>query len=165
MRKMIVLLAMATVVSACGFFKRGGEPPAHRSPSTTSIYGDWVLSSPVDSTAFAGASSVEMSLSQTRFTITANFPGRVSQRITGSAGTGEGGILTLIPETGSTDATLARRSMSLVAGQPIQLIASAAGGTLVFKPPQDTDPTPSSVWSKRAQAEAAGIIGKDSVKP
>ena len=165
MRKMIVLLAMATVASACGFFKRGGEPPAHRSPTTTSIYGDWVLTSPVDSTAFAGASSVEMTLNQTNFTITANYPGRVAQRITGSVGTGEGGILTLIPEQGSTDASFARRSMSLVAGQPIQLIASAAGGTLVFKPPQDTDPTPSSVWSKRSMAEAAGKIGKDSVKP
>lgn len=165
MRKMIVLLAMGTVLSACGFFKRGGEPPAHRSPTTTSIFGDWVLASPIDSTAFAGASSVEMTLNQTNFTITANYPGRMSQRITGSVGTGEGNILTLIPESGSTDATFARRSMSLLPGQPIQLIASAAGGTLVFKPPQETDPTPSSVWNKRAMAEAAGKVEKDSVKP
>ena len=165
MRKMIVLLAMGTVLSACGFFKRGGEPPAHRSPTSTSIYGDWVLSSPVDSTAFAGASSVEMTLSQTSFTIMANYPGRPSQRITGSVGTSEGGILTLVPSEGSTDASMSGRSMAFVPGQPIQLIASAAGGTLVFKPPQETDPTPSSVWSKRSMAEAAGRIPKDSVKP
>ena len=165
MRKMIVLFAMGTVLTACGFFKRGGEPPAHRSPNTTSIYGDWVLSSPVDSTAFAGASTVELNLSETRFTINATYPGRTTQRITGSVATGEGGILTLIPESGSTDASMARRSMSLVPGQPISLIASAAGSSLLFKPPHETDPTPSSVWAKRSMAEAAGKIGKDTVKP
>ena len=165
MRKMIVLFALGTALSACGFFKRGGEPPAHRSPTTTSIYGDWVLTSPVDSTAFAGASSVELNLSQTSFTLNAMYPGRTTQRITGSVAEGEGGILTLIPQSGSTDANYARRSMAFVPGQPIQLIASAAGGSLLFKPPQDNDPTPSSVWAKRSMAEAAGKIGKDSVKP
>jgi hypothetical protein len=165
MRKLIVLFALSTALTACGFFKRGGEPPAHRPPNTTSIYGDWVLTSPVDSTAFAGATAVELNLSQTSFTINATYPGRASQRIMGSVAEGEGGILTLIPQSGSTDATYARRSMAFVPGQPIQLIASAAGGSLLFKPPQATDPTPSSIWAKRSMAEKAGMIGKDSVKP
>jgi len=162
---MILVLATGTLLSACSGFRRGNDPPPYRSPSSTSIYGDWVLSSPIDSTAFAGASSVEMTLDQTSFSITANYPGRTSQRVMGSASTSDGGILTLVPQSGGTDATMSRRSMAFTPGQPISLIASAAGASLVFKPPQETDPTPSSTWAKRSKAEAAGRIGKDSVKP
>lgn len=165
MRKLVLLLAAGTVLSACGMFKRGGEPPAHTEPKTTSIYGDWVLASPVDSTAFAGATSVQMNLGQSAFSIIASYPGQPDSRVTGSVSRGEGGVVMLTPMSGSTNASYAGRSMALIPGQPISLIASAAGGSLVFKPPHETDPIPSSNWIKRSAAEAAGLISKDAPRP
>jgi hypothetical protein len=165
MRRAVLLLAAGTVLSACGMFKRGGAPPAHREPTSTSIYGRWVLNSPVDSTAFAGATSVQMNLSETAFTILASYPGQPDSRVTGTVSSSEGGVIILTPMTGGTSATYTGRSMALVPGQPISLIASAAGGSLVFKPPHETDPTPSSSWMKRENAEAAGLIRKDAPKP
>jgi hypothetical protein len=165
MRRAVLLLAAGTVLSACGMFKRGGEPPAHRSPTSTSIYGQWVLASPVDSTAFAGATSVQMDLGESAFRILAAYPGQPDSRVTGTVSNSEGGVIVLTPMTGGTSATYTGRSMALIPGQPISLIASAAGGSLVFKPPHETDPTPSSNWMKRANAEAAGLIRKDAPKP
>lgn len=165
MRKVVLLLAAGTLLSACGMFKRGGEPPAHTLPTTTSIYGDWVLASPVDSTAFSGATSVQMTLGQSAFTIIAAYPGQPDSHVTGTVSTSEGGVIILTPMNGSTNTSQAGRSMALMPGQPISLIASAAGGSLVFKPPHETDPTPSSSWMKRSAAEEAGLIRKDAPKP
>lgn len=165
MRKAVLLLAAGTALSACGMFKRGAEPPAHTSPKSTSIYGEWVLASPVNQTAFAGATSVQMSLGESSFTILAAYPGQPNSVVTGTVSRSEGGTVVLTPTSGSTNASYAGRSMALMPGQPISLIASAAGGSLVFKPPHETDPTPSSSWMKRSAAEAAGLISKDAPKP
>jgi len=165
MRKAVLLLAAGTVLSACGMFKRGGEPEAHSLPKSTSIYGQWVLASPVDSTAFAGATSVQMNLGASAFTIIASYPGQPDSHMTGTVSTSEGGVIILTPMTGGTSTSYAGRSMALMPGQPISLIASAAGGSLVFKPPHETDPTPSSSWMKRSSAEEAGLIRKDAPKP
>lgn len=165
MRKAVLMLAAVTALSACGMFKRGGEPPAHKSPTSTSIYGTWVLASPVNQTAFAGATSVQMNLAETSFSILATYPGQPNSIVSGTVSAGEGGTVVLTPTTGSTNTTYAGRSMALMPGQPISLIASAAGGSLVFKPPHETDPTPSSSWMKRSQAEQAGLISKNAPKP
>ena len=165
MRKAVLLLAAGTALSACGMFKRGGEPPAHTSPKSTSIYGQWVLASPVNQTAFAGATSVQMNLGESTFSMLAEYPGQPNSIVSGTVATGEGGTIVLTPTTGSTNASYAGRSMALIPGQPISLIASAAGGSLVFKPPHETDPTPSSSWMKRSQAEAAGLISKNAPNP
>ena len=165
MRRAVLLLAVGTLLSACGMFKRGSAPPAHTEPKTTSIYGQWVLASPVNQTAFSGATSVQMNLGESSFTILATYPGQPNSLVSGTVANGEGGTVVLTPMTGSTNASYAGRSMALMPGQPISLIASAAGGSLVFKPPHETDPTPSSSWMNRAQAEAAGLISKNAPKP
>lgn len=77
MRKLLILLSLASV-AGCGTIRKTfgikDSSPAHRSPGSTSIWGDWVLRTPVDSTAFVGAQTVQLSLNPTSFTITANYP-------------------------------------------------------------------------------------------
>ena len=162
-RKIVSLVLLGSVLGGCSLTRRLGikdEVPGHKEPKTTSIYGDWVLASP-DSTAFAGASQVELRLQPASFTITATYPGQSSPEVvSGTAMTDSTGLLTLTPTSGS-----ARRSSGSLAfetGRPVSLIASAAGSTLLFKPPtQDANPTPSSVWHKRSLAVEAGKISKD----
>jgi hypothetical protein len=158
MRRFAVLIAMVAVAGCGGFKKTFGikdAPPAHTEPKTTSIYGDWILANP-DSTAFAGARTVELALHQTDFSITAMYPGRPTFTVTGGAAAGEG-LLTLTPTTVS-DASAA--GGAFVTGRPIVVVASAAGGSLVFAPPPHGSGTaaivPSSIWHKKAQAQAAG---------
>ena len=88
------LLLAAPLLGACSSFNKAfkiqDEPPAHREPSTTSIYGDWVLATPPDSTAFAGASLVELNLAPSSFTITAAYPHAATTIVRGSLGTTDG---------------------------------------------------------------------------
>jgi hypothetical protein len=159
MRKIALLVAMAAI-AGCGGIKRTfgikDAPPAHTEPKTTSIYGDWILANP-DSTAFAGARAVELGLHQNTFSITAVYPGRPTFTATGTVSEGEG-LLTLTPSSVSDPTGV---SGAFVTGRPIILVASAAGGSLVFAPPPHGQGTaaivPSSIWHKKAQAEAAGV--------
>ena len=164
MRKLALAALVLVSFSACKTFKRSSTSSAHKEPKTTSIYGDWVLASSIDSTAFVGASQVEMSLEATVFRIVAHYPTGSSSVITGTISRTEEGLVTFVPQTGGGQ-TVAGRSWAFVPGQPLSYIASAAGGSLLFKPPHETDPLPSSVWNRREQAEAAGRIPRDSVKP
>ncbi|HEX2778766.1 MAG TPA: hypothetical protein VHM30_04650 [Gemmatimonadaceae bacterium] len=161
MRKVTAVAAMVVALAGCGTFKKTfgikDAPPAHREPRSTSIYGDWVLANP-DSTAFAGASLVELSLHESNFTIDATYPGRSPVRISGTAAYGEG-LLTLTPTGGSAD--MGALATAFATGRPIAVVASAAGGSLVFAPPPTGGTTavvPSSVWHKKSQAEAAGKV-------
>ena len=158
MRKIAVLIAIVAVTGCGGLKKTFGikdAPPAHSEPKTTSIYGDWILANP-DSTAFAGARTVELALHPSTFTMTAVYAGRPTLSVMGGVAEGSG-LLTLTPTTVS-DPTLA--GGAFVAGRPITVVASAAGGSLVFAPPPNGQGTaaivPSSIWHKKAQAEAAG---------
>ena len=158
MRKIALLIAVAAVAGCGGFKKTFGikdAPPAHTEPKTTSIYGDWILAN-IDSTAFAGARTVELALHQTDFSITAMYPGRPTVTVTGGAAASEG-LLTLTP-TAVSDPTAV--GGAFVAGRPIVIVASAAGSSLVFAPPPTGQGTaaivPSSIWHKKAMAEAAG---------
>lgn len=165
MRKLLILLSLASV-AGCGTIRKTfgikDSSPAHREPGSTSIWGDWVLRTPVDSTAFMGARVVQLSLNPTSFTITANYPTQGPMTITGSTSVADGTLLTLTPTTGGG---MEGRTLAFAPGQPISLRASAAGGTLVFAPPSDVNLLfPSSVWNKRENAEAAGIIAADTTK-
>ena len=159
-----LLLAAAPLllVGACRSvneaFKISEEPPAHREPTTTSIYGDWVLATPSDSTAFAGASLVELSLARSSFTITATYPHAATTVVRGTAATADdGALLTLTPTSGTQSG--GRGALVLVANQPVSVLASAAGNTMVFSPPGGvTSAEPSSVWHRKDAAKAAGTI-------
>jgi hypothetical protein len=164
MRKIVALVAVAATVAGCGGLKKTfgikDAPPAHQAPNTTSIYGDWVLTN-VDSTAFAGAKLVELGLQPTTFTLTATYPSPETVVVSGTVAYGEG-LLTLTPM--SSNAAIGERwHGAFVTGKPIVVVASAAGGSLVFAPP----PTslqgsavvmPSSIWNKKSQAQRAGQV-------
>ena len=158
MRKIALLIAMVAVAGCGGFKKTFGikdAPPAHTEPKTTSIYGDWVLAN-IDSTAFAGARTVELTLHPADFSITATYPSRPTFTASGSAASGEG-LLTLTPTMVSDPAGAGG---AFVTGRPIVIVASAAGSSLVFAPPPHGSGTaaivPSSIWHTKAMAKAAG---------
>ena len=162
MRTVTAVAAMMMALAGCHTVKKTfgikDAPPAHREPRSTSIYGDWVLANP-DSTAFAGASMVQLSLQESNFTIDARYPSRSPVMISGTASYKDG-VLTLIP-TGGADAG-GSVGAAFPVGKPISVVASAAGGSLVFAPPPMAGTTavvPSSIWHKKTQAEAAGKIG------
>jgi hypothetical protein len=159
-RVALLTLAATGALGACrrGQFKLAEDPPAHREPTTTSVYGDWVLATPTDSTGFAGATLVEMTLERTRFSLTAIYPNSPRSIVVGSVTPGEGGVLTLTPQTG-TGGTPHSAALVLVAGQPVTVLASAAGNTMLFSTPTGIAPQdPSSVWHRKDAAKAAGTV-------
>ncbi|MFL5577540.1 MAG: hypothetical protein ACJ79S_16410 [Gemmatimonadaceae bacterium] len=157
-RSLFVAVALAGCNPSAGGFRLNEDPPAHREPETTSVYGDWVLATPADSTAFAGATLVELRLDRSAFAITANYPSALPTVVRGTVGPGSGGLLTLTPTT-STKGGPGRPGLVLVAGQPVTVLASAAGNTMVFSPPGGvTAADPSSVWHRKDAARAAGAI-------
>jgi len=161
MRKAILVVALAGGLAGCGFFRKslgvGDSSPAHTPPKTTSIWGDWVLATAPDSTAFAGASSVEMRLDQTAFAITANYPTRPTVMVRGSVTLSEdGGLVTLQPQSGLEGA--GSGGFAWKNGERVTVVASAAGNTLVFAPPRDNIARPSSVWHRKEAAQKAGTM-------
>jgi len=152
-------LAALAVAAACGgtlkkTFGVKDSAPAHVEPRTTSVLGTWVLSTPADSTAFAGATSVELTMQPARFAIVAAYPSGDAVNLQGSYTMTPDGLVTLTPESGSQRATTGMLVMTI--GHPVSLRASAAGNTLVFAAPQDNSPEPSSVWHKKAASIQAG---------
>jgi hypothetical protein len=161
MRKMILVIALAGGMAGCGFFRKtlgvDDNSPAHTSPRTTSIWGDWVLATSPDSTAFLGASKVEMRLQETSFTITANYPTRPTVTVGGSVTVAEdGGLVTLQPQTGLEG--IGSGGFAWHPGEKVTVVASAAGNTLVFAPPRDNIARPSSVWYRKDAAQKAGTM-------
>ena len=161
MRKSIIIAALALGVAGCGMFRKtlgiGDSSPAHTPPTTTSIWGDWVLASSPDSTAFVGASRVEMRLDQSAFSITANYPTRSTVVVRGSVTLSEdGGLVTLEPQSGLEG--MGSGNFAWRTGERVTVVASAAGNTLVFAPPRDMVARPSSVWHRKDAAERAGTV-------
>ena len=161
MRKAIIAIALVAGLTGCSAFKRtlgvGDSSPAHTSPRTTSIWGEWVLGSSPDSTAFVGASTVLMRLDQSSFTITANYPTRPTVTVTGNVTvSADGGLVTLEPRSGLEGTGGGAFGWS--PGERVTVVASAAGGTLLFAPPRDALARPTSVWHRREAAERAGIV-------
>jgi hypothetical protein len=161
MRKSLLVIVLAGGLAGCGFFRKtlgvGDTAPAHTPPRTTSIWGDWVLATSPDSTAFVGASKVEMRLDQTSFTITANYPTRPAVTVRGSVTqSAEGGLVTLEPQSGLEGMNSGNFGWS--PGERVTVVASAAGNTLLFAPPRDNIARPSSVWHRKEAAERAGTV-------
>ncbi|HUF26922.1 MAG TPA: hypothetical protein VMM18_08080 [Gemmatimonadaceae bacterium] len=161
MRRIVLLVLLAFVATGCGFFRKTfgvSDPPAHTEPQTTSIWGEWVLATQADSTAFAGARQVELSLQPGTFRLRALYPaGDVV--VTGTAGVTESGLLTLVPGTQTGQLAGSWRALTMRPGQPVSVLASSAGGSLVFAP-DERSVRPSSVWHRREAAERAGTIGE-----
>lgn len=161
MRKAILVIALAGGLAGCGFFRKtlgvGDSSPAHTPPTTTSIWGDWILATAADSTAFVGASRVEMRLEPTEFSITANYPTRPTVTVRGAVTVAEDvGLVTLQPQSG-LDA-VGSGGFAWRPGERVTVVASAAGNTLVFAPPRDNVARPSSVWYRKDAAQKAGTI-------
>ena len=161
MRKSVIVAALAMGLAGCGFFRKtlgvGDSSPAHTPPASTSIWGEWVLATAPDSTAFVGASRVEMRLEQTSFTITANYPTRPTVVVRGSVTQSEeGGLVTLAPQSGLEG--MGGGSFGWTPGERVTVVASAAGNTLLFAPPRDNLARPSSVWYRKDVAERAGAV-------
>ena len=162
MRRTLSLLVALAALTACGSFQRKlglkDDAPAHVPPSSTSIYGTWVLDNPY-STAFAGASKVVLDLNTSTFTIRANYPTQGMVVVTGTATLApESGLLTLTP-TDVDSRVGSRGSLAMAKGQAYTLLATAAGNTLIFAPPSSGAAVPSSVWHAEEAAEAAGKTG------
>ena len=163
MRKAIIAITLTAVLAGCGFFRKtlgiSDSSPAHTPPRTTSIWGDWVLATPADSTAFLGAKVVEMKLDQSRFTITASYPTRPNVVISGAVSqAAAGGLVTLDAQSGLEQMGTGNHAWR--PGERITLVASAAGNTLVFALPRDLTSRPTSTWYRRDAAVRAGIIPK-----
>jgi hypothetical protein len=156
--RLVPAAALCAAVGCGGFFKKTfgvkDSAPAHVEPRTTSVLGTWVLATPADSTAFAGASSVELTMQPSHFIIAAAYPTGDAVNIAGSYTITPDGLVTLTPESGAQRANTGMLVMTI--GRPISLRASAAGNTLVFAAPQDNSPDPSSVWHKKAASMQAG---------
>jgi len=164
MKRIAALLALSTLMGGCGFIHRTfgirTEAPAYREPTSTAVWGTWVLRTP-DSTAFRGADNVQLALDPGSFSLVAYYPNAPTVRISGTANMTDHGVLTLIPQSSVSTNTPMGGSLRFSAGQPIALLASASGNTLVFSPEhRNLDPTPSSVWHKFDAAKEAGLVGK-----
>jgi len=159
MRKSLIALVLVGGLAGCGFFRKtlgvGDTAPAHTPPRTTSIWGEWVLATSPDSTAFVGASSVQMRLDQTSFAITANYPTRSPVTISGGVSVSpDGGLVTLEPRNGLEG--MGSGAFGWSAGERVTVVASAAGNTLLFAPPRDQTARPTSIWHRKEAAERAG---------
>jgi len=170
MRRIGTMIGLALLAGGCGWFKTG-PAPAYREPNTTAVWGTWVLRTP-DSTAFAGADNVQLQLSPGAFQLVAEYPSSPTVRISGAVDVSDRGVVTLTPYSSVSASVPTGRALRFNAGQPISLLASASGNTLVFSPEhRNIDPTPSSVWHKFDAAKEAGMVKKtatalrDSTKP
>lgn len=160
MRRTVLALVLLAWLPACSLFRKGrltDSAPAHTPAQTSSPFGEWVLFTDPNQTAFAGARRVELSLTPNSFRMVAVYPAGDQVVITGPASITPSGLLTLMPQSTTTMASGGRPP--ILAGQMIQVLASAADNTMVFAPPEGMQPTPSSVWHRLAKArEAAGQV-------
>ena len=167
MRRVVVLIALAWVATGCGFFRKtfgvSDSSPAHQEPTTTSIYGDWVLASESDATAFAGAQRVELALQPGTFQLRAVYP-QGDVVVNGTAGIGEAGLLMLTPSKQTGEMASSWRALAMRPGVTVAVLASAAGGSLVFAPDEQAL-RPSSVWHRRDQAVRAGTVDTTQRRP
>ena len=157
MRRTVLALALLAALPACSLFRKGkltDSTPAHTPAQTSSPFGEWVLFTNPDSTAFVGARRVELNLTPTDFRMVAVYPAGDQVVIRGPASITPSGLLTLMPQ--STTAMASGGRPPILAGQMIQVLASAADNTMVFAPPTEFAPTPSSVWHRLAKAREAG---------
>jgi len=159
MRRTVMALALLATLPACSLFRKAkltDSTPAHTPAQNSSPFGEWVLSTDPNQTAFAGARRVELSLTPSNFRMVAIYPAGDQVVITGPASITPSGLLTLVPQ--STTAMASGGRPPILAGETIQVLASAADNTMVFASPEGMNPTPSSVWHRVAKAREAGEV-------
>lgn len=145
-------LAFASL-AACTTVQRSSDVASPSVPSkTTSVLGQWVLATPIDSTAFAGAAQVDLNLTPASFTLLVTYPNRAPLTVMGKSEIADGN-LTLTPTTGGSEAA----HLGFAVGQPYSRLATASGSTLVLAPPASRVPVPSSVWYRLDAARLAGL--------
>jgi hypothetical protein len=159
MRRTVLALTLLAWIPACSLFRKGrltDSSPAHTAAQTSSPFGEWVLFSNPEQTAFAGARRVELTLTPSDFRMVAVYPAGDQVVITGPATITPSGLLTLMPQ--NTTRTASGIQPPILAGQTIEVLASAADNTMVFAPPHGMAPTPSSVWHRMEKAREAGQV-------
>lgn len=159
MRRTVLALALLATLPACSLFRKAkltDSTPAHTPAQTSSPFGEWVLFTDPNQTAFVGARRVDLSLTPSTFRMVATYPAGDQVVITGPASVTPSGLLTLMPQ--STTAMASGGRPPILAGQTIQVLASAADNTMVFASPEGMNPTPSSVWHRVAKAREAGQV-------
>jgi len=145
-------LVLGAATTSCSTLQRSLGLGGNSGSRSTSVYGNWVLATPIDSTSFAGATQIELTLAPGSFNLSAAYPNRAPLTITGRADLANGGTLTLTPVTG-LDAT----AVGFPVGQPFTRVASASGSTLVLAAPTSAITVPSSVWYRLETARVAGL--------
>ena len=157
MRRTVLAVALLAALPACSLFRKGkltDSTPAYTPAQSSTPFGEWVLFTDPNQTAFAGARRVELSLSPSDFKMVAIYPAGNQVVITGPATITPSGLLTLMPQSATAMASGGRPP--ILAGQTIQVLASAADNTMVFASPDGMNPTPSSVWHRVDKAREAG---------
>ncbi|MBC7788397.1 MAG: hypothetical protein H7Z74_00515 [Anaerolineae bacterium] len=159
MNRTMMVLTLIAVAGACSTQRRGRlqeRSPAHTPAQSASIYGDWILATSSDSTAFVGARIVELNLSPGRFNLTAHYTAQAPLVITGEAfADPSGGPLTLTPRTNSRQQS-GGTDLVMPVGTPVSVIATAADNSMLFANSRGESIQPTSVWHRRAAAKAAG---------
>ena len=151
-RVIVSLTLVLGVAASCRTVQRAVGGGGSGGSQSTSVFGHWVLATP-DSTSFAGASQVDLTLAPGSFTLAAVYRDRAPINISGRADVSGGGTLTLVPATGVADAT----AIGFPVGQPFTRVASASGSTLVLAAPNSSVPLPSSGWYRLEAAKMAGL--------
>ncbi len=169
MYRRVILLAIVVLASACGSQRRGRlqeRNPAHTPAQSASIFGDWILATSSDSTAFVGARIVELKLSPGKFALTAHYTAQQPLVIAGDAfADPSGGPLTLTPRTNSR-AQSGSTDLVMPVGTPVSVIATAADNSMLFANSRGESIQPTSVWHRKAAAKAAGqTVDPKVVKP
>ena len=160
MRRTVLALALLASLPACSWFRKAkltDSTPTPTPAQASSPFGDWVLFTDPNKTAFAGAKRVELSLTPSTFRLVAVYPTGSQWVVTGPASITPSGLLTLEPQT--TTAMASGGRPPIATGETIQVLASAADNTMVFAPPHGMAPTPSSIWHRVAKAREAGQLG------
>ena len=159
MRRTVLALALLAALPACSWFRKAkltDSTPAHTPAQSSSPFGEWVLFTDPNQTAFVGARRVQLSLTPSTFRMVAVYPAGDQFVATGGATVTPSGLLTLTPENVTMTASGGRPP--ILAGETIQVLASAADNTMVFAPAVGMAPTPSSVWHRIDKAREAGQV-------
>src|SRR5688500_295278 len=100
MRRTVMALALLATLPACSLFRKAkltDSTPAHTPAQNSSPFGEWVLSTDPNQTAFAGARRVELSLTPSNFRMVAIYPAGEQAVSTGPASITPSRMLTLDP--------------------------------------------------------------------
>src|SRR5688572_33393958 len=102
MRRTVLALVLLAALPACSLFRKAkltDSTPAVTPAQSSTPFGEWVLFTDPNQTAFVGARRVELSLNPSDFRMVAIYPAGERVVITGSASVTPSGLLTLVPQS------------------------------------------------------------------